>query len=320
MKNLYSVLGIKEDEITKKEEHIIRFQTFGNKKLNLIKIYTKETIFEVVSKTYTCQDITMKIFGDNNYREFIFFGSELYKDMSEIFEIPFLLKDDSKKILYMYNVSHELSEFGPPEIPTNEQMKILITKTAEKDALFLGKKYNLTENSGENIKNFINLFQNGELWDWFYEGVKKLSGETGDDYEKLIIKKFKNVPSLKSEIPYTCNHGDFYFSNVGLGKEKPVVIDWESINYGPIGTDFVSLTDGIPSFTEEMYKWYTDTFNKYSKYKITKDFFIKLCSEISEINSYISKTTDAMKFGFNEKIPIEIRKNILNDFKEWIKK
>lgn len=317
-----------------------RFMKFGDKifeKINIqYRVGEEQKTDSIVIKKYNGIDMTMIMSEDYSYREIEFANSDLAKEFKGYFDIPVFYGDESNKKLYMEDRSENMASFGPPNMPTEEQMKSIIGAVAKKDALLnkgdypFVKTYDQSFNSmGTILLGLIDgalddntLQKLKESWSWFYEGVEELKKQGSLDIIDKLRKVYQNKENIMEEVkglPFSYQHGDFYFGNIGLTNDLvPVVIDWESITYGPIGLDYLQLTQGMPelSFSNNMAEWYVDSYNEYSDKNISIDSFKRGLETISKHLFFTSGIIEALRFGFtsNPNIPQPVKDGIKEDF------
>ena len=100
-------------------ENPFKFNSFGNKKFRLLLTANQK----LVEKKYTNPDFTCYLNGDDDFNELKFADSKLKQQLQHYFEIPYIAVDWDKKLLQRQDVSEQLAKFGPPELPTEKQMK-----------------------------------------------------------------------------------------------------------------------------------------------------------------------------------------------------
>lgn len=304
----------------KKIKDPFNFVRFGKKKFEKIKIdyslNNQEHQLTLIRKCYPLLDVPMMMTNDLNNREIKFFNATIKKTFARFYDIPIVFVDEKNRALYMRDCSEDLKKFGPPALPTEAQMKNLITRTAIKDAKLIETKWEYAHNYYDPF-DFIYRAFNDSLtdkeikkvkadWPWFIPGIHNLKNCIGAlRYEKLkSIYNTDKVKSSLSKVPFTLHHGDLYFANIGFNTEnKPLVIDWELINYGPVGFDFVILTNCIPplQFCDLYEEWYLSAFNNASDIQITMKQFLNWTELIRNHYFLITETLEYIRFSFCDK-------------------
>lgn len=304
----------------KKIKEPFNFVRFGKKKFERIQVdyslNNQDHKLTLIRKSYPDLDIPMMITNDHSFREIRFVNSPIRKTFSRFYDIPIMYVDEENHALYMRDCSDDLKKFGPPSLPTEIQMKNLITRTAIKDAKLMDTNWDFAHNYYD-IFDFMHRAFNEKLtaqemkklkaeWPWFVPGINNLKNCIGTiRYEKLkTIYNPDKVKTALSKVPFTLHHGDLYFANIGFNTEnKPLVIDWELICRGPIGFDFVILTNGIPPlhFSDLYEEWYISAFNNASDQQINMKQFLKWTELIRNHHFLVTETIDYIRFSFNKK-------------------
>ncbi|HOD53938.1 MAG TPA: aminoglycoside phosphotransferase family protein [Candidatus Cloacimonadota bacterium] len=284
-----------------------KFVRYGRKHFEKLEVkyldQDKEGSISLILKKYPTLDMPMLLTKDFNYREIQFFSSDIKKTFSRFFDIPILFTD--KRTIYMKDCSNELKRFGPPTLPSESQMKNLITRIAIKDAKLTGNNWDHAYQFSD-MFDFMNRALNKQLseketkhlkqeWKWFFSGLDKLLTQLGSVREEKLKNFYKpeKVKNIMSKVPFTLHHGDFYFANIGFNDDnKPLVIDWEMLCYAPIGYDFVMLTNDIPplQFTEFYEEWYVEAYNNACDNPLTVKQFIAIAEQIKIYQFLITKT------------------------------
>lgn len=299
------------------ETEPFKFVRFGQKKFEKINLVIQNKgntqKLSIIKKTYSGFDMPMLLSKDTNYRELEFFNAPVKKTFSRFFDIPVICIDPVEKALYMRNCEEDLRKFGPPALPTELEMKNLITRLAIKDAKLMDTKWDFANDffsyfdfmyraiTDKLTEDEISLLE--KQWPWFIRGLKKLKEYVGSNrLEKLkSLYSPEKVRTSVSKIPFTLHHGDFYFANIGFNKEnKPLVIDWEMIMYAPVGFDFVILTNGIPPlhFTDYYEEWYLSAFNNACDTPLTMKQFLQWTELLKKYYFIIAETIDYLRFAF----------------------
>lgn len=281
----------------KKSNKPLKFVRYGLKKfqeLNIrYKINKQEYALKLIIKKYPVIDVPMMISKDTNYREIQFFSADIKKIFSRFFDIPALFVDT--RAVFMRDFVIDKKQFGPPILPTKEQLKVLITRTAIKDAKLAGQNWEyacqfqdifdfmyrtltdaLTQQEAAHLK---------KEWPWFQSCLKRFLKQIGSARLDKIKTKFspaKMKRFLKS-VPFTLHHGDFFYANIGFNEKlKPMVINWEMLSYAPIGYDFVTLTKDIPplDFCDCYEEWYVEAYNNACDNPITVKSFTNIAEKL----------------------------------------
>ncbi len=334
-----SKINIIEQKVEKEPFDFIKF---GNKSFDKVNLFYElngnEKKLDFIVKNYNGIDITMELYNDKNYREIEFANSNLIEELKDFFEIPIIFANIESKQVFMKNKETELNSFGPPNMPTEEELKLIIKAIVLKDAKLNSKKYDFT---AEYISPFINLKNilinsiNNKLnkefeeklknsWKWFFDGIKFLKKEINVKLlEKLEnIYNEKNMKNEIKNIPFAYQHADFYFGNVGLSKNtKPVVIDWETISFAPIGLDYLLLTSGMPPILskEALNNYYVEIYNENSDKKITLNEFQNWLKIIEKHLFITQNLTMAIRYGFAENPYLPEKFILITKHKEHIK-
>lgn len=303
----------------KKVKEPFQFVRYGRKKFERItvcyELNQQEHIITLIKKKYPVMDMIMMMFKDENYREIKFFNSPIKKTFARFYDVPILFVDEAKKEIYLKDCSCELKRFGPPALPTEIQMKNLITRTAIKDAKFLNQQWEYANQFHDSFdfmyRALNNEFTEKELryigleWPWFIKGFENLKKSIGNiRFEKLkTFFSSEKIKSTFSKVPFTLHHGDLFFANIGFNDEnKPLVIDWELVTYAPIGYDFMVLINGIPplQFTEMYEEWYISAFNNACDVPLTSKQFVKIIENLKDYYFLLTETIEYIRFSFSE--------------------
>ncbi|MDD4156075.1 MAG: phosphotransferase [Candidatus Cloacimonetes bacterium] len=302
----------------KTEKEPFKFVKFGGKKFfkHIVKVEVKGQVSEIViiEKQLPESDVSMLFTQDKNYRELLFLQSDLRKAFERFFVIPVIDVNSENRQIFMEECVQDLKSFGPPILPTLEQMKGLITRIAIKDARMRTMRVDYAQeylSAFDLIKRMFNDkltdAENALIskdWPWFLPGAKKLVKHIGNArYENWRkIYESTNVAKVFASVPFTLHHGDFYFANIGFNPDtKPVVIDWECLTWGPIGYDFVTLTYAIPplAFTDQYEEWYISAYNNACDDELTMQQFLNITDLIKKYHFLIADTIDAIRFSFS---------------------
>ena len=104
----------------------------------------------------------------------------------------------------------------------------------------------------------------------------------------------------------------------------PVVIDWESVMFGPIGTDLLALTDGMPPlpWLPHVTEWYVAACNARSFAPIFVSDIEHWLAILRKRYFLVSETIDALRFAFcpQSPVPEEQRMKIRNRYLETLTK
>lgn len=314
------IIDIKTNNEPFKFIHYGRKKFFKHKITILNENNDKES-FSIIEKQLPDIDVAMLFSRDYYHRELEFLASDLKKSFERFFVIPAIYIDKDSKSIFMEDCVEDLKMFGPPVLPAFDQMKALITRIAIKDARF--QKYTF-KYAREYLSSFhiINKMFNNTLsenerelisndWPWFLPGSKKLIKQLGQvRFEKWkSLYDIKRVEKIFANIPYTLHHGDFYFANIGFNNlAKPVVLDWESVAWAPIGLDFVTLTYGIPplAFTDKYEEWYISAYNNACDEPISMKDFLYTTDLIRKYYFLVADTIDAIRFSFHNESNISL--------------
>ncbi len=294
-----------------------KFVKYGRKKFfkHVVKYKDKDKISElvIIEKQLPVKDVSMLFTQDNNYRELRFLESDLRKAFERFFVIPVISTCNEKKQIFMSECVQDLKSFGPPILPSIDQMKGLITRLAIKDARMQNMNFEYAQNylsTFDIIKRMFNRQLSEEEinlittdWPWFLPGSAKLINHIGNSrYEKWRkIYESTEIEKVFQGVPFTLHHGDFYFANIGFNDiGKPLVIDWECLTRGPIGLDFVSLTNGIPplAFTDKYEEWYISAYNNACDQELTMQDFLHITDLVKKYYFLVADTIDAIRFSF----------------------
>ena len=333
-------------QIIKKENlgDPFKYRHYGEKDFEIINLEylngSKIKKASFVLKKYFRTDIPMILSSDNSFREIQFAKSKLMSDFKSFFSIPIIDVDSEKKIIYMINKGDELKRFGPPEIPTYEKMSILVSRLAKKDAFinrnvepFLGTYLTWVLNLKKLFCEVCNADESSELyqklkekWSWFENGVTnfcKIHGQEQFDKLMLCYDKVQKDDAFFKQAPYACQHGDFFFSNIGFEDDMtPVVIDWENVCYGPIGFDYATLLDGMPKldFAQELPNIYLEYYNYYSEKKIDRKYFDELMLKLSDRIFFFTGVIDNIMLAYSDdsSLPETVKAQMRKEFIERV--
>lgn len=305
------------------ESEPFKFIKFGRKKFSrhnvIINNKGSKEKFSLIEKELPETDATMIFTNDKDLRELQFFNSPLKKSFERFFVIPVIHVDTESRKIFMEDCVQDLKTFGPPILPNLEQMKALITRIAIKDARLQKRTFDYAQeylSSFALIKRMFNDTLTKEErslistdWPWFLPGSNKLIKHIGpyryDKWRKMY--ETMSVEKVFSGIPFSYQHGDFYFANIGFKDTgKPVVLDWECLAWGPIGLDYVILTNGIPplAFTDKYEEWYISAYNNACDDEITMKEFLRITDLIKKYYFLVADTIDAIRFSFHNEAGI----------------
>lgn len=293
--------------------------SFGSKHLSRIEITDSVGAFNLISKHYPGQDLPMFLSGNNQNRELKFFSSSLFEQLQKFYTIPHLSASDNT--LLMLDVSAELAAFGPPNMPTEQQMREIIESIAHKDAGTLHCRQSWLASCPEILTNTGQLFtaladqtsnpdlvqQILEEWPWLEQGYIAFSQEYPQEAQKLLESFRPEVTADLESLPHAVQHGDFYFGNIGLTRDNEVIaIDWENISWAPIGLDLVTVTNGMPPmpFTDMYINWYVNAFNSKAEIDISVEQMEQIQNQLKPWLFLTSGLFDLIRFGFWPESPL----------------
>ncbi|MGE5652877.1 MAG: phosphotransferase [Bacillota bacterium] len=283
-------------------------------------------------KLYDGIDLPMRLTGDTNYREIRFIETADAERMQSIFRLPYIEALRDPLCVVMDDMTEELARFGPPNLPTAEQMETLIRALAKKDTMpcetapWLGRADSFLNVLGDIITAFALGYdtplvqQVREEWPWFEKGLHNLQRDNQSLWTRILaISQDHSLASELSSLRSGLQHGDFYFSNIGFTADgQPVVIDWEAVMVGPVGLDLASLIDGMPPlpFMGKALDWYLETFNSIADQPLSRETLQQHLALIRRRSIRTSGLVDLIYFGYSgaKAIPAPVRDGMIADF------
>jgi len=306
----------------------VNVKSFGRKKLSKIEITHSQGKINLICKVCSQKDMPMFLSGNPGKREQIFYESELAEELEKHFFLPHLIVFN--KSILMWDVDTELKSFGPPNIPTEKQMRTIIQTLARKDATtlhtnqpWLAKYGEIYSNTGQLFRALAEPTKSPDLvkqcrreWPWLEQGylafAKKHPGKA------IALQQAYADPAFTSALehfPHSVQHGDFYFNNIGLNQGNEVVaIDWENVMWGPVGFDFSTLVNGMPElpYSKNYLSWYVTEFNAVSPITLSDKQAHALQSTFEPWLFLTSELLDGFRFGYcpDSPLPLEHREAI----------